>query len=69
MTSDTRPPTPDPSNLAPQTSAPFPIFCDCCPHAPKKMAVLQGGVMEIVGRHGGKKHRVKVDLVDTTSGE
>ena len=46
----------------PNTRNPLPIFCDCCPNAPKKMAVLHDGVMEIVGRHGGKKHHVKVEL-------
>ena len=40
-----------------------PVYCDCCPHRPKKMAVLQPDAVQIISRRSGKKHIVRIPLV------
>lgn len=46
----------------PRRPAQIPIYCDCCSTAPKKMAVIHDGSIEIIARRSGKKHRVRVRL-------
>ena len=36
------------------------VYCDCCPHRPKKMAVIQPDAIQIIGRRSGKKHIVRI---------
>ena len=39
-----------------------PVYCDCCPHRPKKMAVLQPDAVQIISRRSGKKHIVRIPI-------
>ena len=39
-----------------------PVYCDCCPHRPKKMAVLQPDAVQIISRRSGKKHIVHIPI-------
>ena len=61
-------PTPSAQNPTPSAGAlrptgEVPIYCDCCPHRPKKMAVLQPDAIQIISRRSGKKHIVRIPLV------
>ena len=38
----------------------IPVYCDCCPHRPKKMAVIQPDAIQIISRRSGKKHIVRI---------
>ena len=40
----------------------FPVYCDCCPHRPKKMAVIQPDAIQIISRRSGKKHIARIPL-------
>ena len=40
----------------------FPVYCDCCPHRPKKMAVIQPDAIQIISRRSGRKHIVRIPL-------
>lgn len=42
--------------------AEIPIYCDCCPHHPKKMAVLHDDAIVIIARRSGAKHHVRIPL-------
>ncbi len=39
-----------------------PVYCDCCPRRPKKMAVIQPDAIQIISRRSGKKHIVRIPL-------
>ena len=39
-----------------------PVYCDCCPHRPKKMAVIQPDAIQIISRRSGRKHIVRIPL-------
>ena len=41
------------------------VYCDCCPHRPKKMAVIQPDAIQIISRRSGKKHIVRIPLAPT----
>ena len=57
-------PTPGTQNRAPSTQHPeVPVYCDCCPHRPKKMAVLQPDAVQIISRRSGRKHIVRIPIV------
>ena len=43
----------------------IPVYCDCCPHRPKKMAVIQPDAIQIISRRSGKKHIVRIPLPRT----
>ena len=43
----------------------FPVYCDCCPHRPKKMAVIQPDAIQIISRRSGRKHIVRIPLPPT----
>ncbi len=55
-------------NPTPSTRNPTPgvgeaaVYCDCCPHRPKKMAVIQPDAIQIVSRRSGRKHIVRIPL-------
>ena len=56
-------PTPRTQNLEPSTQNPeVPVYCDCCPHRPKKMAVIQPDAIQIISRRSGKKHIVRIPI-------
>ena len=57
-TSSTQNPTPSTGTLRP--TGEVPVYCDCCPHRPKKMAVLQPDAIQIISRRSGKKHIVRI---------
>ena len=40
-----------------------PVYCDCCPHRPKKMAVIQPDTIQIISRRSGKKHIARIPLL------
>ena len=64
-TSSTQNPTPSTGTLRPTGEVPtgeVPVYCDCCPHRPKKMAVLQPDAVQIISRRSGKKHIVRIPL-------
>ena len=60
-TPSTQNPTPSTGTLRP--TGEVPVYCDCCPHRPKKMAVLQPDAVQIISRRSGKKHIVRIPLV------
>ena len=39
-----------------------PVYCDCCPTRPRKMAVIWNGEIQIIARRSGKKHRARLRL-------
>ncbi len=39
-----------------------PVYCDCCPNRPKKMAVVQPDAIQIISRRSGKKHIARIPL-------
>ena len=39
-----------------------PVYCDCCPHRPKKMAVIQPDAIQIISRRSGRKHIARIPL-------
>ena len=41
------------------------VYCDCCPHRPKKMAVIQPDAIQIISRRSGRKHIVRIPLSPT----
>ena len=54
---------PTPSTQHPEPTTPeIPVYCDCCPHRPKKMAVLQPDAVQIISRRSGKKHIARIPL-------
>lgn len=53
---------PTPGDGAKRPSPEIPVYCDCCPHLPKKMAVLQPDAIQIISRRSGKKHVVRIPL-------
>ncbi len=40
-----------------------PVYCDCCPHHPKKMAVIQPDAIQIISRRSGRKHVARIPLL------
>ena len=56
-------------NPAPGTQHPAPrvgetpVYCDCCPHRPKKMAVIQPDAIQIISRRSGRKHIARIPLL------
>ena len=66
-------PAPNTQNLAPsprpfrpngefRPTDEFPVYCDCCPHRPKKMAVIQPDAIQIISRRSGRKHVARIPL-------
>ena len=66
-------PTPGAQNPVPSTrpirpngefrpTGEVPVYCDCCPHWPKKMAVIQPDAIQIISRRSGRKHIVRIPL-------
>ena len=39
-----------------------PVYCDCCPHRPKKMAVIQPDAIQIISRRSGRKHIARIPI-------
>ncbi len=39
-----------------------PVYCDCCPHRPKKMAVIQPDAIQIISRRSGSKHIARIPI-------
>ena len=62
-------PTPDTQHrqFTPDRRGPgeVPVYCDCCPHRPKKMAVIQPNAIQIISRRSGKKHIARIPLSPT----
>ena len=61
-------PTPSTYSSRPTGEVPIgeiPVYCDCCPHRPKKMAVIQPDAIQIISRRSGKKHIVRIPLPRT----
>ena len=61
-------PTPSTYSSRPNGEVPIgeiPVYCDCCPHRPKKMAVIQPDAIQIISRRSGKKHIVRIPLPRT----
>ena len=56
----TRNPAPSTGTLRP--TGEVPVYCDCCPHRPKKMAVIQPDAIQIISRRSGKKHVARIPL-------
>ena len=57
--------TPSAGTLRPTGEVPtgeVPVYCDCCPHRPKKMAVIQPDAIQIISRRSGKKHIVRIPI-------
>ena len=59
--------TPSTHNPAPGTrpsrlTGEVPVYCDCCPHRPKKMAVIQPDAIQIISRRSGKKHIARIPI-------
>ena len=58
-------------NPTPSTQSPTPgvgeaaVYCDCCPHRPKKMAVIQPDGIQIISRRSGRKHIARIPLSPT----
>ena len=44
------------------TTGEVPVYCDCCPYRPKKMAVIQPDAIQIISRHSGKKHIAHIPI-------
>ena len=57
-------PAPNTQYPAPR-AAEFPVYCDCCPHRPKKMAVIQPDAIQIISRRSGRKHIARIPLSPT----
>ena len=57
-------PAPRTQNPAPKVGE-FPVYCDCCPHRPKKMAVIQPDAIQIISRRSGRKHIARIPLSPT----
>ncbi len=39
-----------------------PVYCDCCPQRPKKMAVIQPHAIQIISRRSGRKHIARIPI-------
>ena len=57
----------DPSTLFPDPGMVLPtgevaVYCDCCPHKPKKMAVIQPHTIQIISRRSGRKHIARIPI-------
>ena len=52
--------TPSTSSLRP--TGEVPVYCDCCPHRPKKMAVIRPDAIQIISRRSGRKHVARIPL-------
>ena len=61
-TPNTRPTRP---NGEARSTGAVPVYCDCCPHRPKKMAVIQPDAIQIISRRSGRKHIVRIPLSPT----
>jgi len=57
-------PTPGTQNPSPGVGE-VPVYCDCCPHRPKKMAVIQPDAIQIISRRSGRKHIARIPLTST----
>ena len=59
-------PTPGTRPLRPtgkvRSTGEVPVYCDCCLHRPKKMAVIQPDAIQIISRRSGRKHIVRIPL-------
>ena len=53
---------PEPSTGAGLTNGEVPVYCDCCPHRPKKMAVIQPHAIQIISRRSGRKHVARIPI-------
>ena len=54
-------PSPGAQNPAPGFGE-VPVYCLCCPHRPKKMAVIQPDAIQIISRRSGRKHVARIPL-------
>ena len=54
-------PAPGTRNLTPGVGEAA-VYCDCCPHRPKKMAVIRPDAIQIISRRSGRKHIVRIPL-------
>ena len=57
--------TPTPSTPTTSPNGEVSVYCDCCPHRPKKMAVIQPDAIQIISRRSGKKHIARIPLSPT----
>ena len=55
--------TPAPGTHPSRPTGEVPVYCDCCPHHPKKMAAIQPDAIQIISRRSGKKHIVRIPLL------
>ena len=53
---------PDPPPGMELPTGEVPVYCDCCPQMPKKMAVIQPHAIQIISRRSGRKHIARIPI-------